>query len=90
MWLPSSAAVGLPCEEGAVRLRNGTTEREGRVELCLNGIWGTVCDDNWNDNAATVVCRQLDFSETGGLRCIYYNNDCSAVSMQIAMHKVYS
>ena len=42
-----------------MRLKDGAREYEGRVELCYYDQWGTVCDDNINDNVARVVCTQL-------------------------------
>ena len=53
------------CSYGAVRLRQGNTEREGRVEICISDTWGTVCDDGWSSVDARVVCRQLGFSAAG-------------------------
>lgn len=41
-----------------MRLTQGT---KGRLEIMHNGIWGTVCDDDFNDDAAKVVCNQLGY-----------------------------
>lgn len=49
------------CKNGNVRLMGGSTPMEGRVELCVAGVWGTVSDDGWGTNDARVVCRQLGY-----------------------------
>ena len=50
------------CNNGDIRLVGGTTTNEGRVEVCKNQLWGTICDDFWSSVDARVACGQLGFS----------------------------
>ncbi|XP_068797846.1 neurotrypsin isoform X3 [Struthio camelus] len=56
---------GADCEPGSVRLQDGKNEFEGTVEVYLNGVWGTICGSHWDNNDATVICRQLALGEKG-------------------------
>ncbi|XP_049738297.1 scavenger receptor cysteine-rich type 1 protein M160-like isoform X1 [Elephas maximus indicus] len=58
----NSLAAGVICSDGAdldMRLVGASNNCVGRVELKVQGIWGTICNRNWNHAAADVVCKQL-------------------------------
>ena len=50
-----------------MRLSGGRDQFEGRVEVCSNGVWGTVSRTGWDSNDATVACRQLEFLQGSGI-----------------------
>jgi deleted-in-malignant-brain-tumors protein 1 len=52
-----------------VRLADGVSSYEGRVDICHNGVWGTICRNSWNYQDAAVVCRQLGFTSVGNNKC---------------------
>ena len=53
------------CQERSVRLVDGNTNTEGRVEVCINETWSTICDNRWSTTDANVVCGQLGFLNRG-------------------------
>jgi deleted-in-malignant-brain-tumors protein 1 len=57
--------IPINCTHGEVRLVDGDRPSEGRLEVCLQGSWGSVSHYGWNRQAAKVVCRQLGYSTKG-------------------------
>lgn len=54
-----------PCTNGDVRLTGGS-DRRGRLEMCVGGTWGSVCNNfQWHNTDAQVVCRQLGYNASG-------------------------
>ena len=52
------------CMDGSVQLVDGI-EQGGRVEVCVNGVWGSVCGEGWDRTDALVVCKQMGFPDLG-------------------------
>ncbi|XP_065440784.1 scavenger receptor cysteine-rich type 1 protein M130-like [Chrysemys picta bellii] len=48
----------------SLRLLNGESRCDGRVEISLHGVWSRVLDDQWDMNDAKVVCRELQCGVT--------------------------
>lgn len=57
--MSSSPRPPLPGLPDALRLRDGQSRCDGRVEVSLDGVWGRVLDEAWDLRGAAVVCRQL-------------------------------
>ena len=69
------------CSNGNVHLVGSPDITSGHVEERTNNYWGTVCDDYWNDNTATVVCKMSGFPSSNKLiTFIVTNSDVIATS----------
>ena len=45
-----------------MRLVDGSTEYDGRVEICINQVWGSICSYNWDYREVSIVCKQLGYN----------------------------
>ena len=48
-------------QNGTIRLKDGQSSREGRLEICSGGYWGSVCSAGWTKQNTLVACRQLGY-----------------------------
>ena len=55
------------CNERDVHLVNGTVEKEGRLEVWANGVWGQICSNGSVKSAAYIACKQLGYTDTNGI-----------------------
>ena len=54
--------MSIACTQGDIRLVAGSATNEGRVEVCNNNMWGSVCDQGWDISDARVACRHAGYS----------------------------
>ena len=66
------------CTHGDMKLIGGSTEYEGTLQVCVNSIWGTVCDSSWSYSDAAVACFQLGY---GGAGQCFLCSGCSSVKL---------
>jgi hypothetical protein len=68
LWVKKMLRTYFPhivCEFGQIRLVDGDSTLSGRVEVCVNNSWNTVCDMSWSNADTAVSCRQLGHSADG-------------------------
>ena len=58
------------CTDYEIQLVGGQNDREGRVEVCYNGVWGTVCGNGWDIDDANFICSQLGYGQPGEIQYI--------------------
>ena len=53
------------CTEGSVRLSDSDIEQEGIPEVCVNGVWGSICDSGWSSYDGKVFCKEVGYDDIG-------------------------
>ena len=73
----------LDCTNGSIRLVGGSNKYEGRVEVCVNNNWGTVCHNYWGIADAQVVCTQLGYPKGNAIafRRAYFGRGSGSIHM---------
>ena len=59
------------CISGEVRLANSSNNIEGRVEICTEGMWVSVCDRNWGTTETRIFCKQLLGHPAKGMNSLF-------------------
>ena len=79
-------AGNTSCEEGLVRVVDGFDPSNGRVEYCRHRMWSAVCSEGWDNNDATVVCRQLGYNPSGMPENIKFHFQClTCIAKELGM-----
>ena len=73
------------CNVGDVRLVGGNTALEGRGEICIDGMWGSICDNMWSQNDANVLCGQLGYAAFGETFITISDNISLSLSLSLSL-----
>ena len=65
--------AGAQYREGDVQLVGGSYAWEGRVEIYMSGMWGTITDSQWTGDDAQTACRKLGYFKPGLFNCIPFS-----------------
>ena len=57
--------TAIPCTSGTLRLHEGYSPRNGRLEICVNEVWATVCGTDFTDDMAGIACAAMGASDEG-------------------------
>ena len=77
--------TGSCSNDGEIRLVNGLIEQEGRAEICLNGIWGAICQTGWSRSDASVFCKGLGYYGQG-MHIFISNIIMRPIILKVQMH----
>ncbi|XP_060602751.1 scavenger receptor cysteine-rich type 1 protein M130-like [Ruditapes philippinarum] len=66
--------VGLTCQPTDVRLTRGSSPAEGTVEIRVDGSWKTICDPDFGDNEANVICRMLGYTGRDAPHVVFHSD----------------
>ena len=68
LWLVRLGLSTMPsnCTSGVIRLSGEQSPVSGRLEICINQAWGTLCNYQWDVRDARVACSELGFQQLYG------------------------
>ena len=89
-YLDLYVCVAVNCTEGALRLAGTLLQyaHYGRMEVCIQNQWRSICGDTWTEHGAAVACKELGYSEHGNAKCACMNSGdtgcpCNAIEYRI-------
>ncbi len=63
---------GVSCSNGQLRLVGGPSPSEGRVEMCWDGTWGSICRSSWYSEETAIACEQLGFQSESKFMYMFF------------------